>query len=75
MDEIGKISSIQLERDGALISKYPLMIKKTMADKLSDKISVIIAPPPADGGFIGSALIGGAAQGQHVAQQTSAAGE
>ena len=58
MDEIGKISSIQLERDGALISKYPLLIQKTMADKLSDKISVIIAAPPAEGGFVGSNLIG-----------------
>ncbi len=58
MDEIGKISSIQLERDGALISKYPLLIQKTMADKLSDKISVIIAAPPAAGGFIGANLIG-----------------
>ena len=29
-----------------------------MADKLSDKIQVIIAPPPADGGFIGSTLLG-----------------
>jgi regulator of protease activity HflC (stomatin/prohibitin superfamily) len=58
MDEIGKISSIQLERDGALISKYPLLIQKTLADKLSDKISVIIAAPPADGGFIGANLLG-----------------
>ncbi len=58
MDEIGKIASIQLERDGALISKYPLLIQKTLADKLSDKISVIIAAPPADGGFIGANLLG-----------------
>ena len=57
-DLVGKIASAQLERDGALISKHPLLIQKTMADKLSDKISVIIAPPPADGGFIGSALLG-----------------
>lgn len=55
---VGKVSSAQLERDGALLSKHPLLIQKTMADKLSDKISVIIAPPPADGGFIGSALLG-----------------
>ena len=59
-EEIGKVASAQLERDGALITKHPLLIQKTMADKLSDKISVIIAPPPADGGFVGSALIGGA---------------
>lgn len=55
---VGKVSSAQLERDGALLSKHPLLIQKTMADKLSDKISVIIAPPPSDGGFIGSALLG-----------------
>jgi hypothetical protein len=41
-----------------LISKHPLLIQKTMADKLSDKISVIIAAPPANGGFIGNALLG-----------------
>jgi hypothetical protein len=29
-----------------------------MADKLSDKVSVIIASPPKDGSFIGSALLG-----------------
>ena len=58
LETIGKVTSAQLERDGALISKNPLLIQKTMADKLSDKISVIIAPPPAAGGFIGSALLG-----------------
>lgn len=57
-DLIGKINSSQLERDGALLTKNPLLIQKTMADKLSDKVSVIIAPPPTDGGFIGSALLG-----------------
>jgi regulator of protease activity HflC (stomatin/prohibitin superfamily) len=58
MDMIGKAASAQLERDGALISKNPLLIQKTMADKLSDKISVIIAPPSVSGGFIGSGLLG-----------------
>ncbi|AMP14226.1 prohibitin family protein [Collimonas pratensis] len=67
LETIGKVTSAQLERDGALISKNPLLIQKTMADKLSDKISVIIAAPPANGGFIGSALLGG---GQAVASQT-----
>ena len=55
---IGNVASEQLARDGALLSQHPLLIQKAMADKLSDKISVIIAPPPADGGFIGSALLG-----------------
>lgn len=58
MEQLGKVSSAQLERDGALVSRYPLLIQKTMADKLSDKVSVIIAAPPSDGGFIGSQLLG-----------------
>ena len=58
MDKVGKSTSEQMAREGALITRHPLLIQKTMADKLSDKIQVIIAPPPADGGFIGSALLG-----------------
>jgi regulator of protease activity HflC (stomatin/prohibitin superfamily) len=72
VEQLGKVASEQLERDGALITKHPLLIQKTLADKLSDKVSVIIAPPPADGGFIGANLIGGA-KAQAVAQ--TAAGE
>jgi regulator of protease activity HflC (stomatin/prohibitin superfamily) len=58
LEHLGKITSAQMERDGELLSKHPLLIQKTMADKLSDKVTVIIAPPPASGGFIGSALLG-----------------
>ena len=58
LERIGKVQSEQLQRDGELITRHPLLIQKTLADKLSDKISVIIAPPPADGGFIGNALLG-----------------
>jgi len=58
LERVGKVASDQLERDGALITKHPLLIQKTMADKLSDKVQVIIASPPAGGGFIGSALLG-----------------
>jgi regulator of protease activity HflC (stomatin/prohibitin superfamily) len=64
LELVGKVNSTQMERDGELISKHPLLIQKTLADKLSDKISVIIAPPPADGGFIGAALLGGAQRGR-----------
>jgi regulator of protease activity HflC (stomatin/prohibitin superfamily) len=73
LEEIGKVESAQLERDGALISKHPLLIQKTLADKLSDKISVIIAPPPTSGGFIGAALVGNAQT--RGAQLTAAARE
>jgi len=73
-DKLGKLASEQLARDGALIQKNPLLIQKAMADKLSDKISVIIAPPPADGGFIGSALLG-AGKGGAAAQRTAEANQ
>lgn len=59
LERVGKANSEQMARDGELISKHPLLIQKTMADKLSDKISVIIAAPPASGGFIGANLLGG----------------
>ncbi|MDR3387864.1 MAG: SPFH domain-containing protein [Rudaea sp.] len=71
LELVGKVNSTQMERDGELISKHPLLIQKTLADKLSDKISVIIAPPPASGGFIGSALLGG---GQRAGAANAGAG-
>jgi len=71
-DRLGKLASEQLARDGALIQKNPLLIQKTLADKLSDKISVIIAPPPADGGFIGNTLLGA---GKQRAQPANLNGE
>jgi regulator of protease activity HflC (stomatin/prohibitin superfamily) len=57
IDATGKAQSAQLERDSALVAKNPLLIQKTLADKLSDKIQVIIAPPQA-GGFFASGLLG-----------------
>ena len=74
LEHIGKIESAQMERDGELLSKHPLLIQKTMADKLSDKVSVIIAPPPAAGGFIGSTLLG-QASAQTVSQRGGDGGE
>jgi regulator of protease activity HflC (stomatin/prohibitin superfamily) len=58
LERVGKFTSEQMEREGELITRHPLLIQKTLADKLSDKIQVIIAPPPARGGFIGSTLLG-----------------
>ncbi|WKB53117.1 SPFH domain-containing protein [Eleftheria terrae] len=62
LDRVGKIASEQMARDGALITRHPLLIQKTVADKLSDKIQVIIAPPSTDGRFIAAGLIGGGGQ-------------
>ena len=58
LELVGKTNAGQMEREGALITHYPLLIQKTLADKLSDKVQVIIAPTPAAGHFIGSNLIG-----------------
>jgi len=58
LDLVGKANAGQMEREGVLITHYPLLIQKTLADKLSDKVQVIIAPTPAAGHFIGSNLIG-----------------
>ncbi len=59
---IGKANAEQMQREGVLVSKHPLLIQKAMADKLSDKIQVIIAPPAMDGGLITSHLLGGQTQ-------------
>jgi regulator of protease activity HflC (stomatin/prohibitin superfamily) len=58
LERVGKANAEQMAREGALVTRHPLLIQKTLADKLSDKIQVIIAPPPADGGFIGATLLG-----------------
>ena len=57
----GKANAAQLARDSELIAKNPLLIQKTLADKLSDKIQVIVAPPSA-GGFFAGGLLGSQAQ-------------
>jgi uncharacterized membrane protein YqiK len=62
----GKASSEQLARDADLISRNPLLIQKTLADKLSDKIQVIIAPPQA-GGFIAGNLLGQPQEARYAA--------
>lgn len=77
MDRLGKVNAEQMAREGSLVSRYPLLIQKTLADKLSDKIQVIIAPPPTNGDFIGAALLGGQrnAQADDSASQMSQAVE
>lgn len=58
LERVGKASAEQMAREGAVITQHPLLVQKTLADKLSDKVQVIIAPPPRDGGFIGDAILG-----------------
>ena len=57
LELVGKANAGQMEREGVLLTHYPLLIQKTLADKLSDKVQVIIAPTPTAGQFIGSNLI------------------
>ncbi|MCU0763320.1 MAG: SPFH domain-containing protein [Hydrogenophaga sp.] len=55
---LGKVQAEQMAVEGALLTRHPLLIQKTMADRLSDKVQVIIAAPPQAGGFIGDGLLG-----------------
>ena len=63
--EIGKVDAERMAREGVLLSQHPLLVQKALADKLSDKVQVIIAPPSASGAFIGSGLLGAAASHAH----------
>jgi regulator of protease activity HflC (stomatin/prohibitin superfamily) len=69
LEKVGKANSEQMAREGVLITKHPLLIQKTLADKLSDKIQVIIAPPPTSDGFIGASLVGGMRTAKGTAKQ------
>jgi hypothetical protein len=69
LDKVGRVNTEQMAREGALLSRHPLLIQKTVADKLSDKVQVIIAPPGTDGRFIASGLIGNLPEGQKEEQQ------
>jgi len=60
MEKVGQANAEQMAREGALLSRHPLLIQKTLADKLSDKVQVIIAPPGSGGGFVAANLLGGA---------------
>ena len=63
-----------MAREAALIAKNPLLIQKTIADKLSDKIQVIIAPPQA-GGFFAGGLIGQRMDQARAARRADGQGE
>ncbi|TDM09954.1 MAG: spfh domain / band 7 family protein [Ideonella sp. MAG2] len=70
--KVGQANAEQMAREGALVTRHPLLIQKTMADKLSDKIQVIIAPPPSNGDFLGAALIGGMQKTAHATPAATA---
>ena len=58
LDKVGRTSAEQMAREGAIVTQHPLLVQKTLADKLSDKVQVIVAPPSTDGRLL-SALVGG----------------
>ncbi|MDR3353391.1 MAG: prohibitin family protein [Zoogloeaceae bacterium] len=74
LEQIGKVQSEQLAREGKVLTQNPLLIQKALADKLSDKISVIIAAPGANGAFIGENLIGRLPQAPAIADADADAG-
>jgi regulator of protease activity HflC (stomatin/prohibitin superfamily) len=68
LDVTGKATTEQMAREAVLIQKNPLLIQKTLADKLSDKIQVVIAPPQA--GFFAAGLLGTGARDSKPAAET-----
>ena len=56
LEKVGKVNAEQMEREGVVVTAHPLLIQKTLAEKLSDKVQVIIAPP--GDGVITAALLG-----------------
>ena len=73
MEKVGQANAEQMAREGALLSRHPLLIQKTLADKLSDKVQVIIAPPGSGGGFVAANLLGGGQGGRDAGPQHAAA--
>jgi regulator of protease activity HflC (stomatin/prohibitin superfamily) len=72
LDRVGRVTSEQMAREGALITKHPLLVQKAMVDKLSDKITVVVAPPGTDGKFLGAAITGDLPKATQVAQRAQA---
>jgi regulator of protease activity HflC (stomatin/prohibitin superfamily) len=58
LDQVGRVDSAQMAREGAVLSAHPVLVQKLMAEKLSDKIQVVIVPAGKDGAFLGENLIG-----------------
>ena len=58
VQKVGEASSEQLAREGKVVSAHPLLIQKTLAEKLSDRIQVLIVPPHAAGESFGANLLG-----------------
>jgi regulator of protease activity HflC (stomatin/prohibitin superfamily) len=75
LDQVGKVNSEQMAREGAILMKSPLLIQKTLAEKLADKVQVIVAPPGTNGRFIGENLIGRIPAGEQGARNVADAGD
>lgn len=56
MDVTSKAHTDELARESTLIAANPLLIQKAFADKLSDKIQVVVTAPGSDG-FFGANLL------------------
>jgi len=72
MERMGQVATDQMAREGALVTRHPLLIQKTLADKLADKVQVIVAPPGVAGGLLGTTLMGGGVNQQPALRQASA---
>jgi regulator of protease activity HflC (stomatin/prohibitin superfamily) len=56
LERVGKANAAQMGREGAALTAHPLLVQKALAEKLSDRLQVIVAPPGTDGDLVGALL-------------------
>jgi hypothetical protein len=59
VDQLGRVQGEQMARDAEVLTRNPLLVQKAFAEKLSERLQVIVAPPSASG-FFAQGLLGGA---------------
>ena len=65
LEVTGKAESEQYERDAEVLTRNPLLVQKAFAEKLSERMQVVVAPP-STAGFFAAGLLGGGAGARPV---------
>ncbi len=67
LEVTGKAESEQYERDAEVLTRNPLLVQKAFAEKLSERMQVVVAPP-STAGFFAAGLLGGGAGARPVGE-------
>lgn len=73
-EQLGRVASEQMARDAEVISKNPLLIQKAFAEKLSEHLQVVVAPPSSSG-FFAQSLLNQPVPGQVAARAAQGDGQ